>query len=315
MKLQECVGNCTHRCLFLHFDIRLLDTFLCAQEPGGAVDAFLALLELLLQRQLESSTAETERANDDTMNKDFAILMHSVPSGSETLRRFFRVLLECDVFTKYFMCSVGTASKGKSTKAERHLSEMISMTVVNIVLLVPQESDISESVQIYKDKTIDCLKYAGKSSVLLSSISALSKYFNNHEVSTCLQYLLNLPREALMDGDRLTANGNLIVTLFRRLLEVEESVFVTICSVDIVRNVVKLFAESNNIGIYSSLCDPLNSVFLMGKLGCESRVRCSIRAAVPGPGGQKQVVELGGVGAIVGELPGQTNRRVDQGKI
>ena len=230
-------------------------SFLFQMKSIGTVELYVTLLKEILNTLISHSSGNIETKEVDAQDEEFSALMETMPSSVQLVREFFSVLLTHEDIQKYFLTSL-VEHANKTLKISRKLSHLLSSEVAALVSIAPKDSLTSNTALYFKEKTLESIcdaAQSGKHSVILSCVAAFCKHFTSAEIARCLRFLLDLPRDTLIEDEKLTNHGKLIVELIRTLLEETSEVFLSKCPIDVSRNLVKLLEETNNPGPYFSI--------------------------------------------------------------
>ena len=221
----------------------------------GIVQFYTTLLKEILKTLMTNSSGNIETKEISAQDEEFSGLMEAVPSSVQLVKEFFRVLLTHEDIQKYFLASL-VEHANETPKVRKELSRLLSSEVAALISIAPKDSFMSETTVHFKEKILESICHAalsGKHSVILSCIAAFCKHFTSEEIARCLRFLLDLPRDTMIEDQQLTNHGKLIVTLMRALVDETSEVFLPRCPIDVLRNVVKLLQETNSSGLYFAL--------------------------------------------------------------
>lgn len=192
----------------------------------------------------------------DSSHTEFTSLIEVQASPLQRIQEFYELLFEHDDIKNFFLNHVGKDTDRKASLGSKKLSDLLTLKVTQMVSSAPEDGVMSEAATYFKDRTlkyISNVEQSIKSTVLLSCVAAFSNHFTSQEVSVCLRFLLHLPVTALVKEQNLTTHGQWIVRFIRTLMKETPEVFISKCSVDILRSLVKLIQETGNTGIVNSV--------------------------------------------------------------
>ena len=210
------------------------------------MDALQELLQILINNLSESSANDPENIT----HKEFTALLEVKVSPLQRIQKFFKLLFKQDDIKNFFLRQT---VQDKASKASKKLGNLITSKVADMISSAPEESLTSKYAKYFKEKTLECIcmgELSTKDTVILSCMAAFSKHFTSQEVSMCLKFLLQLSVQDLIKDQKLTSYGQWIVSFTRTLLKETSDVFISKCSMDILRSLVKLIQETRNTGTY-----------------------------------------------------------------
>ena len=222
------------------------------------------LLKIVLNTLMTDVSVSDSNEETSVENEEFVALMERKPSSKELVLEYFGALLSHEDIQSYFL-SPPTLAGNKTAKMGRKLCHLLSTTVAELISRAPKDSITSTVSFYFKEKTLLSMNNTPLSenqSVILLCVSAFCKYFKSHEVTGCLQFLLNLSRDTLIKGEQLTNYGKLIVTLMKTLLQKSSEVFLFKCPIDVLRNLVHLLEETSCPGTAANIFSQYISVII-----------------------------------------------------
>ena len=257
MYLRDIIDEKVHFYLInkLPYPIPKKKSFLLQMKSIGAVQLYTTLLKEILNTLITDPCRNNETKEMGVQDEEFLALMETMPSPVQLVGEFFRLLLTHEDIQKYFLASL-VKHANKTSKIRRKLSHLLSSEVAALVSITPKDGFTSKILLYFKEKTLESIcdpAQSAKYSVILSCVGAFCKHFTSKEIARCLQFLLDLPQDTLIEDENLTNHGKLIVTLMETLLVETSEVFLSRCPIDVLRNLVTLLQETNNPGPYFAI--------------------------------------------------------------
>lgn len=212
----------------------------------------MAIYFELLQEELQTLIAESQKSEDlpksDIPKDEIAMLCEFKVSPTQRLQQFYSLVLNHEEIRSHFLGGTEKNQKGKNLKRTAKFCDLVSSSVAKMIAVAPQRCLTEESLLFYKNKTLEELQHGNITDSVLLCVAPFHNYYTAEEILSCVSCLLKMPQESFVQEGELTSHGVLIETLIRTLLKKDQKVFLSRCSIDVLRDIVNLIQETNNKG-------------------------------------------------------------------